>query len=683
ADDATFTSGLSLEDGSTTNFSGADSTITGAITSAGELNFTQNITLTDTLTITGGTINLADDSSTSLNGGVTATGTDGTATINVGDTGGADLYIASVTGTDSANTLDFNIYATDGSTVSLGAVLSDEEIAEIATAEASYNGYLYMAMGETLTLGSGSIVMNGDSSFTGTGLYFGADTALVVNASLYTDTAVFNGNNTATITVDESSSLILTNVSSGDYTILEDFATTGNTAWSDEQVSVANAVYEVVNTLNEDGTYIVTVEVNNYSEALASVSASTQAAIVDVLENADADSASYALVNGIMESDTIADADKGKVVEQAASGSAPQAVTAAMGTTVGAQNVITGQLSGGTAHMSSGPVGSKVSQADPYDTKTMTADAGSTVSDSSSTSYITDKDLMGLNVWAMPFYQNSHTDNVKSSSSKVDAENNFGGLVLGVDKYFGDWRVGLALNAGAGGISSTDGYVDTDTDYTFWGVNLYAGRNFGNLGGFGELGIMAQVGYSHGDYESVQDLTPYGAADQKSDLTSHTYAASVRATYDVDAGFAMFTPYAGLSYMHLEVDDYDVKTVGLGAASKVATADQDVWSVPFGVTIAKDFVHESASGPDWTLTPALKLGAVYAFGDLESRTSSCMNGASTSMLVESDVVDDWTFDAGLSLTAVKGVATINIGYDLQVSEHMTNHGVYAKIGYSF
>lgn len=623
-------------------------------------------------------------------------------------TGPVDTGYGAVTGSAAAIDKTGSLINADGTstgsspmTFYLNAGMTNVGSLDVSNATLRLGSYTHendsTTYGHISLIGTGGTVSFGENStFIVDGSYLDYTNDTVETSGTYS--AAIDGNDGAYISVDESSSLVLSNVKAGTYTILEGFELDNDdsSTWAQSQVSTESNLFTIESvTYTNDGTddtYTVSVETNpNYQANIGA----NDALYGQMLTLASGTGTASYLANGVTSvNSSIPIGEQAAVLENTIVGGS--GMTFAAGVLLGVDSALTNiVIASGDFSNAVNPLSiptprlntlnpSTKDPASTYDTSTMTASADTTVSDAH-TSYIRQKDIplpssqsspSLWNIWAMPFYQHASTNGIKSGSSTIDGDSDMGGLALGLDRYVGAWRMGIALNAGSGGGSSSDGYVTTNTDFDFWGLSLYAGRHVD------KLALMAQVGYSHGDYESVQDLAFLGMENLVSDFTTQTYSASLHASYALNTDFADFAPYVGLRYMHVTMDDYAVAgQITGGHVSSVSVDNQNIWTVPLGITISKDFVHESASGPHWLLTPTLKLGATYAMGDLTAHSTSRVGVYDNR--VSSDVLDPWTFDTGLSLVAKKGVATVTLGYDLQVSEHATNHGIFTKIAYEF
>ena len=203
------------------------------------------------------------------------------------------------------------------------------------------------------------------------------------------------------------------------------------------------------------------------------------------------------------------------------------------------------------------------------------------------------------NVWASYIHDKRTVDGLKVGNLDADYDLTYNGAVIGVDFSNTDTtRYGLALAYANGDVSTNGGAVSTQNDADYYGGSLYGVWN-----GAKGLTYKAELGYT----KSSNDLTQYNTGTK---ITASTDAdavyAGVRAEKAIESASGTWTPYAGLRYTRLAVDDY---TDSLGFAHNSDNAG--IWNLPVGVA----YSHESKSSSGWTYTPSVELGYQFAFGN--------------------------------------------------------------------
>ena len=271
----------------------------------------------------------------------------------------------------------------------------------------------------------------------------------------------------------------------------------------------------------------------------------------------------------------------------------------------------------------------------------------------------------GVGLWVMPIYQNTKADGFEAGSGSYDYDSDFFGASLGADYTFAnDVRLGAAFHAGSGSSESHSAGIGTDNDFDFFGLSIYGGYVFGNIG------LSADIGYT----QTSNDLT---SGAQSADFDSDSYTAGVRLEYNYNAGFANLIPYIGMRVNYMDVDAYNTHEHGKLVYRSDST-DATTFSIPLGVTIAKSFVTAS----NFTLTPSADLGVQFTMGDLDvdSRTHDALNNINT---MSSEVFDPVTFQGGLGLGIAKGNLSFDVEYDLNASSNLTSQTVMGTFRFDF
>ncbi len=280
----------------------------------------------------------------------------------------------------------------------------------------------------------------------------------------------------------------------------------------------------------------------------------------------------------------------------------------------------------------------------------------------------------GIGVWFMPIAEFSSVDGMDSGQFGSGYNSNLYGASLGLDYTFASpLRVGMALSVGAGDIDSTGDFNSTENNFDFWGLSLYAGYQYQNLG------LSADFGYSGISGDISQDTNPIlGLGANSADTSTDVWTFGLNAEYLVKTSFADFIPYAGVRYMHVSTDAYDIKGNG-GVMGRVSADSQSVWYFPLGVTMQKDFMTQNG----WSLTPKADVGMLFATGDLEATSETATPGLATVTSYDMKNVDSVAFKGGLGIEARKNDFSMSFDYNIQASEHETSHGLQATFRYEF
>ena len=261
---------------------------------------------------------------------------------------------------------------------------------------------------------------------------------------------------------------------------------------------------------------------------------------------------------------------------------------------------------------------------------------------------------VGITPWVDVFGTTNEAKRLYGSNAGYEAD--IYGAVLGFDYTASCGSViGLALNVGtADGNSVGDGVkVDNDTD--FYGVSLYAARQFG------DFNVQADLGYT----QTSNDLKTNGAYGAYSEsLDADVFTFGVGTEFLASAGMVNVVPHAGIRLTTIDMD-----------ASKFG-ADYDkmtVYQLPLGVTFSGKF---EAAG--FKVAPMVDVSVVPTFGDKDAVASFIGQDVTTR------VVDTNPVQAKLGVTAQSGAWTFGINYGLTAGgDDRMNNSLNANVRYTF
>ena len=279
----------------------------------------------------------------------------------------------------------------------------------------------------------------------------------------------------------------------------------------------------------------------------------------------------------------------------------------------------------------------------------------------------------GLNLWINALYGAEHARNLGAGSLDGGYNADFGGIVFGGDYAFGDFRVGMALNAGSGTARSRGDFNATKNDFDFWGMNLYGSWSRD------QFNIVGDLGYSANKNEVKQDLpTTMQLGQLRADVDTGVLTAGLRGEYRFETDWADVTPHVGVRYYNLRtdgftsrIDDHDVFRVGRDT--------QEIWTFPIGVSFSRDF--ETSSG--WKVKPRADLSVAPAAGDLKAKAKARVPGVAASDTIKARMMDSVSFDGTLGLEVQKDNISFGLDYGIRASEHKVGHGVNVSFTYKF
>ena len=233
----------------------------------------------------------------------------------------------------------------------------------------------------------------------------------------------------------------------------------------------------------------------------------------------------------------------------------------------------------------------------------------------------------GLGVWADVFYGSSESDSLYGDSGY--SSDIYGGM-LGVDFGFGEGaRVGAALSIGSGDGDSEGSVSKYSTDSDFWGLSVYAGKDFGALTFTGDMSYLWL------DNDIGGSVAGVSASES---LDSTVFSLGVRADWKAYEGKVLqVVPHAGVRWASIDVDDY----------RGLSMDKMNVIEMPIGVTVKG--VFETASG--WQVAPEIDFTAAPQIGDTEVET----------IIGDVDVIDN-VYNASIGVNAGTDAVRFGLSY---------------------
>ncbi|WP_300683869.1 hypothetical protein [uncultured Bilophila sp.] len=279
----------------------------------------------------------------------------------------------------------------------------------------------------------------------------------------------------------------------------------------------------------------------------------------------------------------------------------------------------------------------------------------------------------GINLWIDALYGANRARNLGAGSLDGGYNADFGGVVFGGDVGAGPFRVGVALDAGGGTARSRGDFASTKNDFDFWGIALYGTwtRDRFNL--------MADAGYSEGSHEVRQNLPASLRLGQlKADVDTRVVTAGLRAEYLIPTVWADVMPHIGARYAALTTDGFS-SHIEDEDVFHISRDTQHIWTFPVGVTFGKDVQTESG----WKVKPRVDLSVVPAAGDTKARTRARVSDVAASDTVRSRIVDATAFDGSVGLELEKDNISLSLNCGVQASEHQTGQNVALSFTYKF
>ena len=212
-------------------------------------------------------------------------------------------------------------------------------------------------------------------------------------------------------------------------------------------------------------------------------------------------------------------------------------------------------------------------------------------------------------LWAQYIHDKSSVDGLSVGSLSADYDLTFDGAVIGSDFYQkGNVTVGAAFAYADGDISTKSG-ISTKND-----VDYYGGMIYGSVKGAAGMTYRAEIGYDR----SSNDLTQWNTVSRITGSTdADAFHVGVSAEKKIRTGASVWTPFLGLQYIDLSIDDYS-DSVGFRHEGDSA----GLWNMPLGV----NYKYETTNG-GWTYAPSVTVGYRFAFGDDSMNETFRYNGS--------------------------------------------------------
>ena len=267
--------------------------------------------------------------------------------------------------------------------------------------------------------------------------------------------------------------------------------------------------------------------------------------------------------------------------------------------------------------------------------------------------------------WVTPVYKSAESDGFNADNKSYGADVKLYGLALGADiEVAPNVKVGGMFNVGSGDADGQGLGANVSNDFDYYGLGLYAGYSMD------AFSLVADVTYTAVDND-IEGNTDLGKVTTSIDSTN--LSVGVTGQYKLSLAGMDVTPHAGLRYSMIDMDDYST------AYSQNDSDSLNIFSVPVGVTIAKEYVTDT-----WTVKPSFDLTLTGNFGDDEVDATAKWNGFSNlSTTVKSEIMDNFTYGAAVGVSATSGNFGLGLGVNYTGSSNTDEFGVNANARYMF
>lgn len=269
----------------------------------------------------------------------------------------------------------------------------------------------------------------------------------------------------------------------------------------------------------------------------------------------------------------------------------------------------------------------------------------------------------GWTAWMTPLFNAVNGYGLRANNFNYNYSANMGGVMMGIDRSFGNQlRIGVDASIGGGYSQSGGDLVKTSNHMSFWGAGIYAGWNEGNF----QLALGAHYTATA---NSLTQKLPYSLQmkDLEGNLTAHALSEELELAWIFPFDNWRMRPHAGVRHTSVHTDNYSIYSDG--AIIDGAAIDQSIWTFPFGLEFSGTFKFSN----DWTLSPVLDFYAQPAAGFLDARTSIHYTGLSRGITLHTRTGDAFQAGGKLGLEACQDNFTLGLNWQLLVGPHSTEN----------
>ena len=195
----------------------------------------------------------------------------------------------------------------------------------------------------------------------------------------------------------------------------------------------------------------------------------------------------------------------------------------------------------------------------------------------------------GAALWLAPVYKSADSDGFEAQGLDYGVNVDLYGVALGADYTLANGiTFGAMFNVGSGEVDGESAASATSNDFDYYGFGLYAGYTMG------QFSVVGDISYTtvDNDLEGSTSIDRIGAS-----MDSTNLSIGVTGKYELSFNGVDITPHAGVRFSNIDLDDYTIDGNDVIAAAD--SDDMSIFSIPVGVTFAKEF-----KGETWTMAPS-------------------------------------------------------------------------------
>ena len=270
-----------------------------------------------------------------------------------------------------------------------------------------------------------------------------------------------------------------------------------------------------------------------------------------------------------------------------------------------------------------------------------------------------------VQIWANPVYAHQESDGFNAGSQSYGSDMDLYGLNAGAElSLTPNIKVGAVVNVGTGSADGNGMASGISNDFDYYGAGAYVAANMDNVT------VVGDVSYS----KVSNDISANTSVDHlDTSLDSTNLSVGVTGKLDLNVGGTKVSPYVGLRYQRLDLDDYGVRGKQNGQIANYQNDTTELWSVP------KDYITDTG----WQLRPSLDLHLKANLGDDDASGKVSWLGTNAVQNVSSEVVDPFSYGVNAGFSAKNGNFSLGAGVSYTGSENTDEVAVQANLRYDF
>lgn len=268
-------------------------------------------------------------------------------------------------------------------------------------------------------------------------------------------------------------------------------------------------------------------------------------------------------------------------------------------------------------------------------------------------------------VWGQLYNANARWN---SDNNAQGMKRSLTGFITGIDSQTGDdWHFGFFTGYMHSSVQSGNSSASINT----YQLGAYGGREWDKLKlSFGASAGMHDISSSRSfSFKEINDRN-------RADFKGSSYQAFAELSYDIETQLARITPFAGLAYSHLKLNDFTESATSSSLSG--ATSKTDMVSTTLGLRL----------GQTYALSDTVSLGTTVSAGwqhNSNAQPSARLSVAdSKSFKIDglAPARDALILQAGLQLNLKQNIS-LGLSYQGQLAKRVNDHTIKADFIYRF